>query len=409
MIGTVTIGKTNQIGCAAGQEKAAQSFLADRSLCGEEGETVRRQVGFYVCFGAVIALFLGAAGWMWSQRTQAPELVCVEQAQVEYQAPLSVYSLVTTLSGERPVTLTLESSKATAEPDGTSLSFDQIGLYDVVVTAADAKGRETRCTVSVQVVDTQKPVLTVPTIEIPYGTQADYYAGVEAVDGLDGDLTQQIKVDTSAVDEETPGVYLVTYAVADASGNVATVTTTATVLPAQAEAVTLDQTKQQLSGNGYVTLSATVAPADWTGTVVWSSSDESVAVVSGGQVTWMGEGTAIITASAGDVSAECEIICGAVQASAVRLNYHKVTLQAEGEVDLSATVLPSNYQGTVTWESSNPSVATVKNGKIVWAGSGSCIITARAGGVSDRCTVTCEKKPGAGNFLSGLWDAIFGG
>lgn len=53
------------------------------------------------------------------------------------------------------------------------------------------------------------------------------------------------------------------------------------------------------------TITATVAPSDTTDSVVWKSSSDAVATVEHGVVTPIDNGTAMITATAGDVSATC--------------------------------------------------------------------------------------------------------
>ena len=55
------------------------------------------------------------------------------------------------------------------------------------------------------------------------------------------------------------------------------------------------------------TLTATVEPSDTTDKVVWTTSAGDVATVSGGVVTPVGNGSATITATAGSVSASCEV------------------------------------------------------------------------------------------------------
>ena len=55
------------------------------------------------------------------------------------------------------------------------------------------------------------------------------------------------------------------------------------------------------------TLTATVAPPDSTDVVVWRSSDNSIATVKDGVVTPIEDGEVTITASAGNVSAECAV------------------------------------------------------------------------------------------------------
>ena len=59
---------------------------------------------------------------------------------------------------------------------------------------------------------------------------------------------------------------------------------------------------------------------------------------------------------------------------------------------LLATVQPNNSTDTVTWSSSNPSVATVSGGKVKALAIGVSTITAKAGDKSAKCTVTVVPK-----------------
>lgn len=77
-----------------------------------------------------------------------------------------------------------------------------------------------------------------------------------------------------------------------------------------------------------VQLTATVAP-EGAGEAVWSSSDEAVATVSSeGLVTAVGQGNAIITATAGEKTATCEVT---VEISIVEVEDGQATVQL-GEV-----------------------------------------------------------------------------
>jgi hypothetical protein len=78
----------------------------------------------------------------------------------------------------------------------------------------------------------------------------------------------------------------------------AAVATTAVTLSSSAETV--------LTGNT-VSLTATYTPADNTDTPVWSSSDQTVATVSGGVVTGVKAGTATITITSGSATATATI------------------------------------------------------------------------------------------------------
>lgn len=74
------------------------------------------------------------------------------------------------------------------------------------------------------------------------------------------------------------------------------------------ESVTLNQTAATLKEGETLELEATVTPEDATDkTVTWESSDPKVATVSGGTVKAVSEGTATITAKAGDKTATCAV------------------------------------------------------------------------------------------------------
>ena len=82
-----------------------------------------------------------------------------------------------------------------------------------------------------------------------------------------------------------------------------------------------------------------------------------------------------------------------VAVSGVSLNKTSVTL-TEGESEmLTATVKPDNATDmTVTWTSSDASIAKVENGKVTAVKAGSATITAKAGDKTATCTVTVNKK-----------------
>lgn len=73
--------------------------------------------------------------------------------------------------------------------------------------------------------------------------------------------------------------------------------------------VSLDKTELKLAKGGNAKLTATVLPADATDkTVTWTTSKDKVATVDAdGTVTAVGEGTAVITATAGGKTAQCTV------------------------------------------------------------------------------------------------------
>ena len=158
--------------------------------------------------------------------------------------------------------------------------------------------------------------------------------------------------------------------------------------------VTLDKTSADLSLNETVKLTATVAPSDATNkNVVWTSSDASVATVSGGTVTAKGEGTATITATTSNgLKATATVTVKVVDVTGVTLNKTEATLDLGETVKLTATVAPSNASyKDVTWTSSNESVATVSDGTVTAKDEGTTTITAAtSNGKTATATVTVK-------------------
>lgn len=148
-------------------------------------------------------------------------------------------------------------------------------------------------------------------------------------------------------------------------------------------------------------LDATVTPSDATDkTVTWSSSNKSIATVtSSGVVTGIAAGTAEITATAGAVSDSVTITVKEVESTTVAVTGVTVTgdtkyLYVGGSVlALSATVTPSDATDkTVTWSSSDTSVATVSSSGIVTPKArGTTTITATAGSVSGTYEISVLK------------------
>lgn len=78
-----------------------------------------------------------------------------------------------------------------------------------------------------------------------------------------------------------------------------------------------------------------------------------------------------------------------VAVTGISLNKSTLTFTALTSETLIATLSPSDATGTVTWVSSNTSVATVdSNGTVAVVGNGTATITASCGGYSATCAVT---------------------
>lgn len=159
--------------------------------------------------------------------------------------------------------------------------------------------------------------------------------------------------------------------------------------------IELDITNLSLKPNEAITLVATIKPDEITNivSVIWSSSDSEIATVDNtGKVKAIKEGTATITAKAGDKTAECKVtVC--IPVSSITLNKTALEIKAGKTATLVATVKPDNATDkTVVWSSSDTGIATVdETGKVTAVKEGTVTITAKAGYKDASCAVTVLK------------------
>ena len=167
----------------------------------------------------------------------------------------------------------------------------------------------------------------------------------------------------------------------------------------RASAIELSESEKTVFVGDTFTITATVKPEDaFNRTVTWSSSDPSIATVDeNGTVTAIAKGEAIITAESADgVKAECKVTVEK-KVAAIELSESEKTVFVCDTFTITATVKPEDaFNRTVTWSSSDPSIATVdENGTVTAIAKGEAIITAEsADGVKAECKVTVEKKDG---------------
>ena len=198
--------------------------------------------------------------------------------------------------------------------------------------------------------------------------------------------------DIATVDEQgvVTGVALGEAKITATSGSI-TGEYTVTVKPVLASAVTLDATEKEVYPGDEFTLTATVSPDDVTDpTVTWTSSDEAVATVDAtGKVTAVAPGEATVTAACGEAKATCAVTVKPVLAESVTLDRTEISATEGTTVQLTATVTPDNVTDkTVTWTSSDESVATVDaTGLVSVLKPGEATITASCGEAKATCLV----------------------
>lgn len=168
------------------------------------------------------------------------------------------------------------------------------------------------------------------------------------------------------------------------------------VEPTAAQSISISGAPAQLPLSTAVTLNAALTPADSTDSIVWSSSDPKTLYVDAyGTVTAIGDGSAVITATASSgvsdsVTIEVTAAPAKEEVTGLTLNDYDLTLyMGEEGGQLTATVSPADSAASVKWISSNLTAATVdQTGKITPVAPSVAVITASAGDYRASCIVT---------------------
>lgn len=178
------------------------------------------------------------------------------------------------------------------------------------------------------------------------------------------------------------------------------------IVPIMPTGITLDNTSLTVALNGTARLTATIEPNNATNkNIIWASSNESIATVTGGVVSGLKEGTCIITASTNNgFIATCNISVQVIEISVTGLTISNTTLKLDKDTttqyQLSVSYIPSNTTQTgVTWLSTNTQVATVnRDGLISILGKGTTNIIATSSH-NTSIDATCELTVTGSNLV----------
>lgn len=177
--------------------------------------------------------------------------------------------------------------------------------------------------------------------------------------------------------------------------------------PVAPDGVSLDQAELSLTPGATGTLIATIDPVNWIGQVIWSTSDANVATVDqSGVVSYVGDGTCTITASAVGVTASCTVTCGQpaepsqpsepAQSSVVVTAYGN-TMDGDFTLRIQDGDIPFKAEGgdgaNYTWSIADPSIAVVDptTGVVTPLAEGKTTMSVTSGG--ETTTVVIRVKP----------------
>ncbi len=181
-------------------------------------------------------------------------------------------------------------------------------------------------------------------------------------------------------------------------------TNTVTVVATPADSISLNMTEATLKATETTDLVATVFPENTTDkSVTWKSSDENIATVdANGKVTAVAIGNTVVTATAASgVSATCKVTVVETPASDIIIDKEALGISGDnlemhvGDIKtVKVTVAPeTTTDKSVTYESSNPDVASVdSNGNIFAIAEGNCTIILSCGEISEEISVTVSKR-----------------
>ncbi len=208
--------------------------------------------------------------------------------------------------------------------------------------------------------------------------------------------------------------YSYTIAVGDTPADYVEIVCGSAVIPVQN--VELAPTTKGINTGATFTLNATISPANATNkNIIWKSSNESVATVTGeglsATVRGVTAGTATIRATSADNNskyAECKVTVTdpVVKVTGVSLDPASATVKVGATKNLTAGITPSNATNKkVSWNSSNTKVATVTGSglsatvKGISPGKATITVKTEDGGKTASCTVTVPPVPVTGITL----------
>lgn len=157
--------------------------------------------------------------------------------------------------------------------------------------------------------------------------------------------------------------------------------------------IALDQTELTLAKGTSYDLTAEVTPADAGAEVLWTSSAPSIATVNAsGTVTAMGNGTATITAKAGNMVASC-IVTVNTPLNGISIESTASTIKKGQTAQLTVIYDPidTTDDRTVIWSSSGEFATVDENGLVTAVKNGTETITAKVGDKTAEYVITVKE------------------
>lgn len=285
-----------------------------------------------------------------------------------------------------------------ASVDNGVVTAHKVGKATITATTIDGSNLSASCEIVVDPILARSVSLSETSKTIKIGDSFTLTATVSPYNTTNKTIqwsssnSNVASVDNGVVQARNVGTTTITVKTTDGSN--VTATCDVRVEPVLATSISLSETSRTLNVGEHFSLSTTILPHNATSKdVSWSSSANNVASVSNGVVTAIAPGSATIivkTTDGSNKSASCVVIVSKIPVSSLTIDKESLTLLVEESAALSVSVYPLNATNkTISWSSSNGSVATVSNGTIKAVGAGNATITAKATDGSS-CSATCR-------------------
>lgn len=178
-------------------------------------------------------------------------------------------------------------------------------------------------------------------------------------------------------------------------------TKTVKVTDSAPDAITINLASSTFEVGEVITPTVTVMPVGTNASVTWTVSDSAIASVSrDNTITFLSSGVVTITAySKKDTNIATTVTVSVLRPlpSSITVTSSRTVVKATQASRLTATVLPSGADGSVSWSSSDEAVATVaKDGTVTFNKEGEVTITATsvaAGSVKGSLQFSVESAP----------------
>lgn len=305
-------------------------------------------------------------------------------------------------TSSKPTVATVDNGVVKALSAGTTI---------VVATSEDGGYKATCIITVVQPVTVTGITLNTNKFELVNGESASVIATITPADATNKNINWVSNDETIAVVEngriQAKGVGTTKITATTEDGGY-TSFCDVTVLPAQANGVTLDKSNVCITIGETDTLTATITPSVAENkNVIWKSEDESIVTVDNGVLQAVGVGTTTITVTT-EISGytdSCEVTVLPINVTGIELDKSELDIIEGKTATITTKILPENATDkTVIWSSNDDNIATVNNGVVTGVSAGTTVIIAKTndGNLSSYCvvTVTAADIPTTGVLLN---------